>query len=100
MADLTLSDGATIGLVYGSANQPSLPTPAIQSVLASSGNTLQIQFTSVPGASYQLETCTELTEGTWVPLGNAIVATATATTISTPANSPAGRGFFRLGLLP
>lgn len=100
LADLTLSDGAAIGLVYGSADQPSLPAPAIRSVLASSGNTLQIQFTSVPGASYQLETRSDLAGGTWVSLGNPIVATASATTISTPANPPAGRAFYRLGLLP
>lgn len=100
LADLTLFDGAAIGLVYGSAGQPSLPAPAIQSVLASSENTLQIQFASVPGASYQLETRADLTEGTWIPVGNPIAATSTATTISTPANPPSGRAFYRLGLLP
>ena len=100
LADLTLSDGAAIGLVYGSADPPSLPAPAIRSLLTASGNTLQIQFASVPGALYQLETRTDLTGGTWVPLGNPFVAAETTTTISTPAHQAAGRGFYRLGILP
>jgi len=100
LADLTLTDGASLGLVYGSAGEPSLPAPAIQSVLSSSGNSLQIQFSSVPGARYQLEVRQDLTTGSWTFWGEPITATNTSTTISAPANSPSGRGFYRVGLLP
>ena len=100
LADLTLADGASIGLVYGSASQPSLPAPAIQSVLSSSGDSLLIQFTSVPGARYQLEIRQDLTTGSWTFWGEPITATSTSATISAPANSPSGQGFYRVGLLP
>lgn len=100
LADLTLSDGASIGLVYGTAGQPSLPAPAIRSVLSSSGNSLQIHFSSVPGARYQLEVCQDLAAGSWTSLESPIIATSTSTTIFAPANFPSGRGFYRIGLLP
>ena len=100
LADLTLTDGASLGLVYGSAGEPSLPAPAIQSVLSSSGNSLQIQFSSVPGARYQLEVRQDLATGSWTFWGEPITATNTSTTIPAPANSPSGRGFYRVGLLP
>ena len=95
-----LSDSASIGLVYGTAGQPSLPAPAIQSVLSSSGDSLTIHFTSVPGARYQMEVRQDLTTGSWTFWGEPIIATSTSTTISVPANSPTGRGFYRVGLLP
>ena len=100
LADLTLSDGASIGLVYGNAGQPSLPAPAIQSVLSSSGNNLQIRFSSVPGARYQLEVCQDLAAGSWTSSESPIIASGTNTTIFAPANFPSGRGFYRIGLLP
>ena len=100
LADLTLTDGASLGLVYGSAGEPSLPAPAIQSVLSSLDNSLQIQFSSVPGARYQLEVRQDLATGSWNFWGEPITATNTSTTISAPANSPSGRGFYRVGLLP
>jgi len=100
LADLTLADGASVGLVYGSASAPTLPAPTIRSVLPGAGNTLHIEFTSVPGARYQLETCAELTAAGWTSWGDVIQATANITTILAPANHTAGRGFYRIGLLP
>jgi len=100
LADLTLSDGASIGLVYGTAGQPTLPVPAVQSVILASGNTFQIQFSSVPGARYRLESRLDLAAGNWTPLGDPVLATDSSTVISAPANSPTGRGFYRIGLLP
>jgi hypothetical protein len=100
LADLTLSNGASIGLVYGTAGQPALPVPAVQSMVPASGNTFQIQFSSVPGERYQLESRSDLTAGNWTPLGDPIMATAGSTTTSVPANSPGDRGFYRIGLLP
>jgi hypothetical protein len=100
LADLTLSDGASIGLVYGTAGQPSLPAPAIQSVFSSSGNNLQIQFSSVPGARYQLEVSQDLVAGSWTSSESPITASSTRTTIFAPANFPSGRGFYRIRLLP
>lgn len=99
LADLNLYDGASLGLVYGSASQPSLPPPTVRSVVPSSRETLQLQFSSVPGARYQLETRQDLNGGTWTPSGEPILATASNTTISVPV-TPAGRGFYRLGILP
>ena len=100
LADLILTDGASIGLVYGSAGEPSLPAPAIQSVLSTLDSSLQIQFSSVPGARYQLEVRQDLATGSWTFWGEPITATNTSTTISAPTNSPSGRGFYRIGLLP
>lgn len=100
LADLTLFDGASIGLVYGSAGQPSLPRPAVQSLHSLAGQTLQLRFSSIPGARYQLETRQDLSLGTWTSVGPPVVATTTNTTIPAAANHPTGRGFFRIGLLP
>ena len=100
LADLTLADGASLGLVYGSASEPSLPGPSIRSVFLGPQNTLQIEFTSVPGARYQLETCPDLAAADWTPSGNVLVATANRTTVLAAANPSAGRGFYRIGLLP
>ena len=100
LADLTLLDGSSIGLVYGSANQPSFPAPTVKSVLLSSGHNLEIRFSSVPGIRYQLETCADLAVDNWIPCGDPIVASATHTTMSVPINSSTGRGFYRVGLLP
>lgn len=101
LADLTLADGASIGLVYGNTSPPSsLPAPAIQSVLSSQANTLQIRFSTVPGARYQLETRTDLSAGSWSPAGEPVTATTRITTVTTSMNSPSGRAFYRIALLP
>lgn len=100
LADLALSDGASVGLVYGSSSPPSLPAPTIRSVLPDSENTLRIEFTSVPGARYQLETCPDLAAAVWIPWGEVILATEGITRVLVPANHAAGRGFYRIGLLP
>lgn len=100
LADLTLFDGASVGLVYGTANQPALPAPAILSAAITSANQLQIRFSTIPGARYQLETRSDLGVGSWSSTGDPIVATTFTSTISAPANHPGGRGFYRIGLLP
>lgn len=100
LADLNLADRAAVGLVYGTGGPPALPAPVVQATLPSSGDDLQIRFSTVPGARYQLETRTNLAEGTWTPWGDPIVATDSSTIISAPANHPSGRGFYRIGLLP
>lgn len=99
LADLDLYSGASMGLVYGRTNQPTLPAPVIRSVLLSSATNLQIQFSSIAGARYRLEARPDLAGGAWTPSGEPIVATASNTTISVPVTA-AGRGFYRLGILP
>lgn len=100
LADLELADRASVGLVYGTGNQPALPAPAVGSVVLTPGHTLQIQFSTVPGARYQLETRQDLAGDAWTPWGDPIVAVGASTTVSAPANHPSGRGFYRIALLP
>lgn len=100
LADLTLSNGASVGLVYGTTNQPSLPAPVFLSAVFTSANQLQIRFSTIPGVQYQLETRADLSFGSWSSTGDLIVATATNTLVTIPAENSSGRGFYRLGLLP
>ena len=100
LADLGLADGASVGLTFGTADPPSLPAPSVQSVVLSSANTLQIGFSTVPGARYQLETLTDPAGAPWAPVGDPVVASSSSTTFTAPAGHPSGRGFFRLAVLP
>ncbi|NBS15038.1 MAG: hypothetical protein EBT57_09625 [Verrucomicrobia bacterium] len=99
LADLTLGNGASVGLVYGSTLAPAL-SPVIRSVQASGINSFTISFSSIPGCQYQMEMREDLGSGSWAPYGSPIFASSTSTSISIPTDRGAGRAFFRIGLLP
>jgi len=72
--------------------------PTIQTAAAVNG-TLQLTFSAVPGAEYQLQYTTNLAQGSWTDLGNIIPAT------SNPMPGSAAMGldsqrFYRVRLLP
>lgn len=100
LADLGLADGASVGLTFGTAAPPSLPAPSVQSVVMSSADTLQIGFSTVPGARYQLETSAIPAGTAWTAVGEPVAASSSLTTFAAPAGHSSGRGFFRLAVLP
>jgi len=100
LADLSLQDGATVGLVYGNDREPAVPAPVLHSVSTTAADNLLIRFSSVPGLRHQLETRTQLTSGNWSPAGEPFTATSDTTEITVPMNSPDGRGFYRIGSRP
>jgi hypothetical protein len=100
LADLTLGDGASLGLVYGSTTAPLPPAPSVLSLAQSAAQTLTLSFRSVPGFRYQLETCQDLSAGTWAPLGQPSTAQSLSSSLPVPVDHPSGRAFFRIALLP
>jgi len=104
LADLTLRNGASIGLVYGSADQPSVPqathpAPNILYTRILSGNRLEITFQTVSSVSYILKSKSDLNAPNWTPV-QSIVATSSTTIFTVPMTYDPGREFFRLEIAP
>ncbi|HTL55600.1 MAG TPA: S53 family peptidase [Candidatus Limnocylindrales bacterium] len=75
-----------------------VPTPAFTSIVQANGS-IQLNWTSLAGLSYQLQYKASLTQANWTNLGSPIEANDTTTTATDP-NANAGSGFYRLLLLP
>ena len=92
--ELTLLD--VLGWDFVAAN------PAPQPVLSATrccGNTVLLAWNSVANRNYQLQYSTNLSQGLWVNLGNAITANATTTSyVDTMTNDP--QRFYQVELLP
>ncbi len=104
LADLSLRNGASIGLVYGSADQPSAPqathpAPNILYTRILSGNRLEITFQTVSSVSYILKSKSDLNAPNWTPV-QSIVATSSTTIFTVPMSHASGREFFRLEIAP
>jgi hypothetical protein len=104
LADLSLRNGASIGLVYGSADQPSAPqathpAPNILYTRILSGNRLEITFQTVSSVSYILKSKSDLNAPNWTPV-QSIVATSSTTIFTVPMSYASGREFFRLEIAP
>jgi len=104
LADLTLRNGASVGLVYGSADQPSAPqathpAPNILYTRILSGNRLEITFQTVSSVSYILKSKSDLNAPNWTPV-QSIVATSSTTIFTVPMSYASGREFFRLEIAP
>jgi len=104
LADLSLRNGASIGLVYGSADQPSAPqathpAPNILYTRILSGNRLEITFQTVSSVSYILKSKSDLNAPNWTPV-QSIVATSSTTIFTVPMTYDPGREFFRLEIAP
>jgi hypothetical protein len=100
LADLVLGDGATLGLVYGTSAPPLPPPPSVLSCTPTGATTFTLSFGSVPGFRYQLETRQDLAVGPWNPLGQPVVAHALTSSLTVPMDSPSGRAYFRIALVP
>ena len=104
LADLTLTNGASVGLVYGSADQPSAaqathPAPNVLYTRITTGNQLEITFQTVSSVSYILKSKSDLNAPNWTPV-QSIVASSSTTIFSVPMTYDPGREFFRLEIAP
>lgn len=105
LKDITLGNGASFGLVYGSAAAPSSassgtpPAPVVHSSRILTGNQLEMTFETVPNVSYVLKSKSTLLSTGWNSV-TTLVATSTMTTFTVPMNHPAGHEFFRLEIAP
>ena len=99
LKDIALENGASFGLVYGSANAPAAPPPGIRSSRILPGNQLEITFETVPNISYILKSKPQLTGGVWTPVQSLVAASHTVVLV-VPMNHPSGREFFRLEVAP
>ena len=87
----SVSDG-----VY-SGPAPSLWTaPTVQSVRALPNAQLEITFTVIEGALYQLEEQESLNPNGWQNLGESFTATSSQKIFTLPTDNPSKKGFFRL----
>jgi hypothetical protein len=75
-----------------------LPAPAIQA-LAPGGGVFQLAWTALPGAAYQVQYLTNVTQTNWINLGGAITATNNPMTFSA-GNESGPERFYRVTLLP
>ena len=74
-------------------------TPAFVITPASSGNPAIATITSavsVPGHSYQLQTCTDLASGLWLDVGEAVSGDGTPVIFETPYDPAEHRRFYRI----
>jgi len=86
-----VSDG-----VY-SGPAPTLRTaPTAQSVKALANAQLEITFTVIEGALYQLEEQESLNPNGWQNRGESFTATSSQKTFTLPTDNPSKKGFFRL----
>ena len=73
--------------------------PPLLGGIVVSGAQFIFSYTTVAGASYQLESTTNLSLGVWVPAGGPVLGTGTP--VSTTNNiSSTGQQFFRLSITP
>ena len=87
----SVSDG-----VY-SGPAPSLWTaPTVQSVRALPNAQLEITFTVIEGALYQLEEQESLNPNGWLNRGTSFTATSSQKIFTLPTDNPSKKGFFRL----
>lgn len=64
-----------------------------------SGGSLRLSWSSLPGVTYQVWTCQDLTAGNWTALTPTCTATNTVTDFATPDGSLSA-GYFRVEILP
>jgi hypothetical protein len=104
LADLTLMNGASVGLVYGSTDQPSAaqathPAPNVLYTRITPENQLEITFQTVSSVSYILKSKFDLNAPSWTPV-QSIVASSSTTVFTIPMINDPGREFFRLEIAP
>ncbi len=74
------------------------PPLSVQSI-SISNNSVVLQWNSAPGRSYQLQYKDNLADPNWTNVSTNILATGVTSSADSPLG-PAGRGFFRINLLP
>jgi hypothetical protein len=99
LADITLGNGASLGLVYGSSAAPTPPAPIVQSTRILPDNQLEISFGTIPNISYILKKKFSLNDANWTPV-QSIVASSSTTIFTVPMTHDPGREFFRLEIAP
>ncbi len=74
-------------------------TPAFAITHASEGDPAFATLTtatSVPGHTYQLQTCTDLASGPWQSVGEPVLGTGSPIIFETPYDSSEPRRFYRI----
>lgn len=67
---------------------------------APTGDSFSLQWQSVAGKTYQVETCTTLAQQDWTSLGSSVTATGPITATTLPTASGDQKRFFRVKVLP
>ena len=93
----TLGDTQSVSDGVYSGPAPSLWTaPTVQSVRALPNAQLEITFTVIEGALYQLEEQESLNPNGWLNRGTSFTATSSQKIFTLPTDNPSKKGFFRL----
>ena len=66
---------------------------------AADGASFSLNWASVTGKTYQVETSATLLAASWVSIGSSVVATGASSTLTVPMNASDGRRFFRVRVM-
>ncbi|MGA0844980.1 MAG: thrombospondin type 3 repeat-containing protein [Luteolibacter sp.] len=61
---------------------------------------VSLSISSIAGVGYQLQTSNSLEDGSWIDLGETVVATDLVTELTHPAGQEASRRFYRIRVVP
>ncbi len=81
------------------SNAPSavvVPAPMLQHTAIDAAGNCDFTWLAVPGASYQVQFCTDLTQGDWVDYGSPLLATNSIMTFSDPPAEDVSQRFYRV----
>jgi hypothetical protein len=93
----TLGNNQSVSDGVYSGPAPSIQTaPTVQSVRALPNAQLEITFTVIEGALYQLEEQESLNPNGWLNRGTSFTATSSQKIFTLPTDNPSKKGFFRL----
>jgi hypothetical protein len=67
---------------------------------ATNGESFSLNWASVPGRTYQVETSQALLANQWTPIGDPVTATGTTSALTVPTAPVESRRFFRVKVLP
>jgi hypothetical protein len=91
------SDGESNADEAAAGTNPFLASSVFRvSGIARAGGSIEVSFPSVAGKTYQLETSTDLTVGSWSDAGEPFVAEGASTTLAHVPGSGDGRRFYRV----
>ncbi|MBA2432515.1 MAG: hypothetical protein H0V56_10440 [Chthoniobacterales bacterium] len=99
-----IAPGTAHGVPATAAGRAAIKAALLQTWPVSTGfsrnaDSVTIQWSSIEGRSYQLQAKEQLTESSWMNVGDPTVASSTSTSVTVPTSAATQR-FYRVQLLP
>jgi len=94
-------DGLTNLQEYLAGTDPNAPLNVLRIIeVALAGSDAQINFTSVTGKTYRVESADSIGSGIWNPVGGTAAGTGATVTVTNPGAAGQARRAYRVRLLP